>query len=239
MALLDFIDKIDDIVYEPVKVVCDYLHQPLYKKQNSIQNQSKELESRLVRQEAEHKVQLEEQKNEHEMQLRIKERKLNAEIDEYIQRSNFSIRKDIVDTIKQYQIDLSRTINDCIKEIGNMSIELREKANNLMLEKVKCYKELQEESKAEATKQLQEINITFADNERVRIRMEDEVIDQMHNMIKMADKFINELSEDIKRLNSNVDDLTKNGQKMVEEYLKPIKAQMKEINYNKIEQNGY
>ncbi|MFG6393400.1 MAG: hypothetical protein K1W24_04330 [Lachnospiraceae bacterium] len=120
-----------------------------------------------------------------------------------------------------------------------MSIELREKANNLMLEKVKRYKELQEESKAEATKQLLEINKTFADNERVRIRMEDEVIDQMHNMIKTADKFINELSEDIKRLNSNIDDLTKNGQKMVQEYLKPIKAQMEEINYNKIEQKDY
>ena len=76
----------------------------------------------------------------------------------------------------------------------------------------------------------------FADNERVRIRMEDAVIDQMTNMITTANSFIKELSEDMKRLNGSIDELTQKGQDMISNYLSPMAAKMMKDNYNGIEQ---
>ena len=56
----------------------------------------------------------------------------------------------LVEAIKQYQLDLSQASQECVRQIGLMSLELREKANNLVIEKTKEYTALQDKSKADA-----------------------------------------------------------------------------------------
>lgn len=62
------------------------------------------------------------------------------------------------------------------------------------------------------------------------------VIDQMTNMIATANSFIKELSEDMKRLNKNIDDTAKMGQEMISKILSPMSAKMLSGNYTGIEQ---
>ena len=236
MKLLKMFDKLDDIIYEPVKVVADYLHEPIkaidahmeVKKEKqiaAIENEKKQLEADI-----------EIQKGEANIELQVKQRKLNAEIDDMIAESELKRNTAIVEAIKQYQLDLGQAVNECVYQIGNMSLELRERANNLVIEKTKEYTALQEKSKADAKKELKEIEEMFADNERVKIKMEDAVIDQMRDMVTTAGSFIRELAEDMRRLNENIDELTKKGQDLISKYLSPMTAKIATENYTGIEQ---
>lgn len=224
MKLLDMLDKVDDIIYEPVKLVCDYLRKPMDMIDTNIEVKK---EQKLV--------DIEYQRKEQDIELEVKKRKLNAEIDEMIRESELKRSTAIVEAIKQYQIDLSQAVGECVNQIGNMSLELRERANNLVVEKTKEYTALQDKSKADAKRELKEIAEDFADNERVRIKMEDAVLDQMKNMIDTANSFIKELSEDMKRLNANIDLLTTKGQEMVFSYLSPMAAKLMAEDYTGIE----
>lgn len=56
----------------------------------------------------------------------------------------------------------------------------------------------------------------------VRTRMEDSVINQMNSIIHSAEKFIDELAEDLKRLNQNTDTLTQKSMDSVNRYLDPM-----------------
>lgn len=236
MGLLDMFDKLDDIVYEPVHVVCQYLCEPVKaidahiemrreRKSVDIENAKKQMEADI-----------EIQKVDANIELEAKRRKINADIDDMIAEKELNKNTAIVEAMKQYQIDLSQAVNECIYQIGNMSLELRERANNLVIEKTKEYTALQDKSKTDAKRELKEIAEEFADNERVRIKMEDVVIDQMTNMITTANSFIKELSEDMKRLNANIDILTTKGQDLVSSYLSPMTAKFMAENYKGIEQ---
>lgn len=210
MGFFDMFDKLDDLLYEPVHVVCDYLREPIKVIDGHIENW----------------------KGKADIELEAKRREINFEIDSMIADKELERKDAIVDALKQYQVDLSQACEECVRQIGLMSLELRKRANDLVIEKTKEYKALQDQSKADARKELMEIEEIFADNERVRIRMEDVIIDQMTNMITTANSFIKELSEDMKRLNGNIDELTKKGQEMVAGYLSPIAAKIIKDNYN-------
>lgn len=236
MGLLNMFDKLDDIVYEPIKVVCDYLRQPARAMEMHIEVKKEQKLANIENSNKQLEADIEMQKVDARVELQAKERRLNAEIDDLIAENELKRKTAVVEAIKQYQIDLSQAVNECIHEIGNMSLELRERANDMVIEKTKQYTELQDKSKAYAKKELKEIEEMFGDNERVRIKMEDAVIDQMTNMITTANSFIKELSEDMKRLNSNIDKLTEKGQEMVGEYLKPMTAKVMAQNYAGIEE---
>lgn len=236
MALFDMLDKLDDIVYEPIRVVCDYLREPIKAVDSHIEVKKERKKADIENSRKQLEVDIEIQKTDANIELDAKRRRLNAEIDDMIAENELKRNTAIVEAIKQYQIDLSQAVNECIYQIGNMSLELRERANNLVIEKTKEYTELQDKSKADAKKELKEINEMFADNERVRIKMEDAVIDQMTNMITTANSFIKELSEDMKRLNTNIDTLITKGQDLVSGYLSPMTARLMTENYTGIEE---
>lgn len=236
MALLDMFDKLDDIVYEPVRVICDYLHAPIKAVDAHIETRKEQRFVDIEKARKQLEVDIENQKANANIELDAKRRRLNAEIDNMIAANELRRNNALVEAIKQYQLDLSQASEECVRQIGLMSLELRERANNLVIEKTKEYTALQDKSKADAKTELKEIEEMFAGNERVRMKMEDAVIDQMTNMITTANNFIKELSEDMKRLNGNIDELTKKGQEMVSGYLSPIAAKIVAENYNGIEQ---
>lgn len=179
-----------------------------------------------------------------EAEINAEIRKTNAEIDQMINEQEDARRDKLVESIKRYQIDLAKASCEIVNSIGVMSLELREKANNMVIEKTKVYKAMQEDAIEQSQNRLLEIDEKFANNERVRIMMEDRVINQMDSIVDMAGRFILELSEDIKRLNANTDELMKMGMDNVSSYLKPMADALKIGEYNssysmnKIEDNS-
>ena len=103
-----------------------------------------------------------------------------------------------------------------------MSLELREKANELVQQKTESYIEMQKKAETAAMERLKEIDVRFANNERVRIRMEDSVIDNMNAIIDHANELMKEIAADFKRLNQNTDDLMRMGMENTNRFLQPM-----------------
>ena len=155
-------------------------------------------------------------------ELQVDQRRWHAEIDAMIAEQESKRRDQLVESIKRYQVDLAMATKDIVNSIGMMSIELRREANALIMEKTQEYRQLQDEATNNAMQRLDDINQRFASNERVRLRMEDSVMNQMDAVVDAANEFIKELAVDFKRLNQNTDDLMRMGMQNVNKYLEPM-----------------
>ena len=81
---------------------------------------------------------------------------------------------------------------------------------------------MQKKAETAAMERLKEIDVRFANNERVRIRMEDSVIDNMNAIIDHANELMKEIAADFKRLNQNTDDLMRMGMENTNRFLQPM-----------------
>lgn len=211
MKIGDWFGKLDDIVYEPIKLISDWARQPISALETNREIKIKEKEMELIC-DKERKLAL----------INAEQRRWHVEIDNMISDQEDSRRDKLVESLKRYQIDLAEASTEIVVQIGNMTLELRERANQMMLERTKDYEQMQHEAFDKAMSKLDEINSKFANNDRVRLLMEDTVIDQMRSIIDAATKFISELNEDIKKINSNIDELTKLGMQNTNKLLQPI-----------------
>ena len=129
----------------------------------------------------------------------------------------------MVEAIKQYKIDLANVTQEINQNIGMMNLEMRSRASDMLLAKTRDYKALQEEATEKAFKRLSEIKELFGDNERVRIRMEDAVMDQMTSIIGHANKFMEQLSADLQKINDTIQLLTEKGMDSLNEFTDSMK----------------
>lgn len=222
MGFLDMFDKIDDIVYKPIETLCNWIAEPLKsfesRRQIKQMQATAEIEEKARRQEAE----LQAYSARQQVELDADRRRLNADIDQMIQEYEMANREKFVEALKRYQTDLAKVNVEIVNNIGLMTIDLRRTAHTLVTEKTQEYRKIQNQAIESAMKRLDEINERYANNERVRIRMEDSVMNQMDSVIEAADRFITELADDLKRLNQNTDDLMHMGMENVSKYLAPM-----------------
>ena len=224
MVMDDLFGKFDDILYKPIEAIVDYVKEPLAA-----------LHSRRSRKDAEHAAQMDMQQRQQEEQLKLQSAREAAELEMEMQRVRTEMelmvqqqedeRRDrIVESIKRYQLELATASRDIVNSIGLMSLELRERANDMVRENTAKYKQIQNEAMDDAAQRLEDIQKRYAGNERVRIRMEDTVMRQMESIIDTAARFIAELSEDLKRMNANTDTLVQLQMQNVNNYLDPMKS---------------
>jgi len=198
MGLLDMFDKLDDIVYAPVKAVSNWLEEPLRR-----MDHKREMES------AQQAVELEVWRAQEQEKLRQAANKADVDLQNMASDAQFARNKAAVEAIKQYQIDLARVNEAMIENIGRMSLALRAEAQEMVISYTDRYRAQQDEALRKADTRMTEIQARYADNDRVLEKMEDTVITQIASIIAFADKFVDELSEDLKKINALTDDLTR------------------------------
>ena len=161
LTLFGMFDRLDDIVYEPVHLLCDALRQPL--RQIEINNERKkmELESSLEQNNKAFEEKLKLEINRENMLLRTDERKINAQIDKMLDDADFERQERMVEAIKRYQIDLGEVSVSIGDSIGKMSLELRKKAQDMVLEQTLKYKEIQEQAMDDSMKRLEMVQEKF------------------------------------------------------------------------------
>lgn len=239
MSIGDMFDKLDDIIYKPVEAVCNWIQEPLKFFEQKRQTKDSQNQADIEKQMKQNEAELSGMRERQTAELQADQRRWNAEIDAMIAEQEDARRDRLVDSIKKYQIDLASASRDIVNSIGLMSLELRSKANDLVLEKTQSYREIQDEAKKQSLKELQEVKETFfeTDQETYRILVND-IMNERRSIIDTAGKFIAELSEDLKRLNQNSDDLMRMGMETVTEYLKPMTRSL-EINMGSNGVAGY
>jgi len=237
--MLEMFDKLDDIIYKPVETICDWIKEPMNALAAGRERKKMKVAAEIEMDMRKQEVELQAYNARQAAELEIDQKRWNAEIDEMIAEQESQRRDRLVESIKRYQIDLATATRDIVNSIGVMSLKLRERANALMLEKTQEYRQLQNEATDNAMQRLEDINQRFANNERVRLKMEDSVINQMDEVVNAANKFINELAEDFKRLNMNTDNLMQMGMENINRYLEPMTKSLSvdtNLNYQDIKQ---
>lgn len=252
MALLDMFDKLDDIIYKPVEAVCEWTKEPLKKWEHkrNMETQAQNIEAAerekaaaraheeaMAQQTADNEMaqkKLDQELTEQErasvtadLEARAKIdadiRRWNAEIDQMILQQEDERRDRLVECMKRYQIDLANAARDIVNSIGLMSLELRAKANEMVLEKTKEYRALQDESKNQSLIELKEVKEMFFNDDPDTYKiMVSNIMEERRSAIDLAGRFIVELSEDMKRLNQNTDDLMRMGMENANKYIAPM-----------------
>ena len=226
---LDMFDKLDDIIFAPVNAICEWSKEPLrrFEHDRELQNMQREFDNtqtdkRLESELYEEKLKAENDARAESLRIDADARRWNAEIDQMISDQEQARNDRVVESLKNYQLDLSRATLEIVKNLGEMSLELRAKANDMIQEKTEAYRKMQKEAIAEYNNELKEVKEMFADDRETFEMMRNEIIDERRSIIDLAKSFILELSDDIKRVNQNIDELTRMGMNNTDKYLSPL-----------------
>ena len=209
--MIEIFDKVCNIVNEPVKLICDVLHQPLKGLDAKNERKKIELESRLQC-----------EAKQFESDLDLKHRQSIIELDEMIANNEFRRQTQIVEAIKQYQNDLSETYVAVANSIGRMSLELRAHAYKLVDERAKEYRKIQEEANQNAMASFAELEARFPEGSRAREIMENSIGTQLANIVSNANRFICAMETDITQMANNIDQITTRAIENADKYLSPM-----------------
>lgn len=250
MSLFDKLQKLCDIVIDPIRVITDFAREPLREWEHERQKDREvhvaktaselkmkedeagakidaerlKVASVLKMEEKEATAQMEAERLKLEADIAIKKKtevkRILVEIDELKKDKEFARMKAVSDAIMQYQEHLTKLNVNAIGAIGAMQLDLREKAQNLVYEKTIKYKELQDSAHAQAMQELISIEEKFGGNEAAKSIMYSSVDRRLAGMISTAQNFLLELNNDIAVLNKSINLLTEKGQLFIEDHLK-------------------
>ncbi len=227
MGFLNALGKLGDVIMKPIDLMVDWGKEPLknreHKRDLERESNSVNTKARIEKEKIELESKLKQQEKELDTDLAIKKQtevhRILSEIDELQKDKDFQRMKLVSESIMKYQEELTKLNVNAINAIGNMQLELREKAQNLVYNKTVKYKELQDKAINEASDDLEKILEKFPDNERVQDIMIKAVDKRLSNVIDTAQNFLLELNEDIKLLNKSINSLAEGGQKFIEKHL--------------------
>lgn len=203
MALGDMFDKLDDIIYEPVKAICSWVTEPLNRFEDNRKKRDVTQQAEIEATEREQQVELEIRKEERIAKLEADERRWNAEIDDLVRMKEIERNKRILNAVIEYRRSMIEDAKSIANNLSHMEMSLSSEAHELVLKKTEEYEKLQEKALKQCDDQLEEIGKKFADNKRIREKREDMVLAQTEGIVNAAKAFISELNEDIKRININ------------------------------------
>ncbi len=232
--------KIFDIVYEPVKLICAACRQPLKNADAANERKKIELEKQLELQAKEFEANLNLRIKREEMNITTDERRLNEEINQMIEDKNFQRDMEKAEFIKKYREDTIKLGASISESLGAMSIELRKRTQDLVLDKTKEYITLQTNAKQRFKEDLKELNELFGDDEESKSMMRKISFDQVQAIMETTRKFMSSMDEDIKGMQKNIDMITTQAVANTEKYLSTMdslrsisnSAQNGEIDYS-------
>lgn len=159
------------------------------------------------------RMQMELAHNQAALQIRMQTEihRVNAETEQWTKNQELERMKKVAEAISSYQKRLMDLNLQTVRAIGEMDIELRSKAQSLILEKTKEYLAIQNKATAEAESEFERILEKFSGNERILNIMTSNSERKLASIIDSASKFLDELSLDIQNMNKNIDKLIQDG----------------------------
>lgn len=244
-------DKIDDIIYKPIETVCDWLKAPLKSMDDNraakIEREKIELKAKIDKADKELDAKIEADIKKLDTELAIKREtevvKIIAEIEELKKDKDFARKKAVSDAIIEYQREFTKLNVNAINAIGHMQLDLRERVQNMILDKTRQYKALQDEAKQEAMQEYKAIMQEFANEPEIKQNMINHVNESVAIIIHNSKVFITELTEDLRSVNKSIDILALNGQKFIENHLQQFHSlgfsqeQLKQLENNNSSSN--
>ena len=101
MGILDMFDKLDDIIYEPVKAVSNWIGEPLKKWEHNRELEKMQTAAEIEETNAKRNMEIQQEQKRLEAELEADQRRWNAEIDQLIAEQEDRRRDKIIASIKQ------------------------------------------------------------------------------------------------------------------------------------------
>ncbi len=227
MGKLKLISQIFKDLGSPVDILEDWAREPLKRWENDRQQRNKDadVERNIRQQTGVENVKSEIRQKEAEQKANLKIRmateinRINAETEQWTKDKDFALQKDVTEAVIRYKERLTEIQVGMVEAIGSMSIELREKAQNLILEKTTQYKAIQDKAQVDAENEFSRIIDKFSNNELIMNIMIDASQKKLASVIDSTSSFLAGLNEDIKSMNANIDAITRKGQEFIDNNL--------------------
>lgn len=162
MKILGIFDKVDDIIYVPLNLACDWLRQPLKQLENSNDLKKMEYAQKLEKELKQFELDLDVQKKRQEMELSIDEKRSYVEIDNLIQEVAIQRQEEMMQLEMKYRTELAELNAKMTRVMSEMQAEAINALLTLVEEKKKSYLDIQKAYRKELTdtvKELQELGM--------------------------------------------------------------------------------
>ncbi|WP_022769176.1 hypothetical protein [Butyrivibrio sp. NC2007] len=211
IKFLGMFDKVDDIVYEPIKVICDGFRQPL--KQIDAATERKKMELN-------HKLEVEMQQL--GVDLEQKRMKDSVELQQWEKDAEFERQKAVLDAIENYQKNMGSAAVEIGNAVGSMSIELQAKAQEMIVEKSRLFRQVQLETLHDAQQGINDIQQMYPEDSELKNTMIKPYTDMMANVVNETNAFVLDMKESMKKLTDNINDITSTVLKNTDKYIQPL-----------------
>ena len=224
MGILSAVGRVFKAITGPIGVLEDWAQEPLKRWENKRDQENKDrdvereirkqtgvetVKSGLRRQEDEHRANL-------EIRMQTEIERINAETEQWAKDKEFERMKNVAQAVTSYRERLTDLQLKTIRAIGEMDIELRAKAQDLILTKTREYKALQDQAQKDAEEEFSRILDKFSGNERILDIMISSAEKKLASVIDGSSPFLLGLNEDIQKMNENIDLITRSGQKFID-----------------------
>lgn len=154
-------------------------------------------------------------------QMEFERAKMNAELDDMIAAKEIDRRAKIIQIVAEYQKTMAECAVSINNSLGMMSIELRDKAHNLVLEKKQAYLDMQEDAERRAMAKFDEIAKRFPEGSKARETMEEVVGKQLMIIVESSENFIKTIDDDFKNMLQGIQDITSKAIDTANQYALP------------------
>jgi len=176
------------------------------------------------RKNAAHDQKLKQEEAQFMQKLEFDRQKFNAELDDMVARKEIERNSLVMEAIAKYQQTMAECTVSIGNSLGNMNIELRERATALVEDKQRQYSALQEAAMDKAAAQLERIYEKFPTESRARTIMENAVEKQLNNIIETSDRFMRTIDADFSKMMDSVQRITENTMTNASQYISPTFA---------------
>lgn len=247
MGFISVVGKVFKGLTGPLGILEDWASEPLKRWENerNQNNRDREVErqirmqtgvetvkSELRRQEAEHNTSL-------KIRMQTEIARINAETEQWTKDQEFQRMKDVAEAVTHYRERLTELQLNTIRAIGNMDIELRAKAQDLILSKTREYKAIQDQAQKDAEAEFERILDKFSCNERIMDIMITNAQKKLASVIDGTSQFLLGLNDDIQKMNNNIDMITQSGQAFIDRQIESQFNTLSLPNGNNIKQIQY
>lgn len=224
MSILSVVGSVFKTITGPLGILEDWAKEPLKRWENNRNEANKDRDvERSIRQQTgvetvKSELRMKEAKHQADLEIKMKTEinRINAETDQWIKNQEFQRMKDVAAAVATYRERLTELQLNTIRAIGNMDIELRAKAQDLILCKTKEYKALQDKTQKDAEEEFERIIEKFSSNERIMDIMITNAQKKLASVIDGTSQFLLGLNDDIQKMNNNIDLITRSGQAFID-----------------------
>ncbi|MBQ7630911.1 MAG: hypothetical protein IJS81_12000 [Selenomonadaceae bacterium] len=171
------------------------------------------------RKNAEHAMKLRHEDAKFQQQLELDRQKFNVELEEMIRNKDVERGAKLLDTIQEYQLTMAKCAVSIDESLEKMTIELRNQAHNLIVEKKKIYRQMQQDAMNSAMEQLKMIRSEFPEGSMEYQIMGEAVRAQIAGIIENSNSFMKMIDADFAKMTDNLDLISRNAADNANQYI--------------------